>query len=143
MEELGWVSGATMRYERSVINQVPALDDIQKWGKELVGLAPDALLVISNPLTEELAKQTQQVPIIFVIAADPVGADFATSLARPTRNITDFTSLELEMGVVQFLKDVKPSIQRMRLMWKSLRRDSRFPRPVRRQNTGNRWEKGR
>ena len=89
------------------------------------------MLVVSNPLTEELAKQTQQVPIIFVFAADPVGADFTTSLARPTCNIADFTSLELEMGgkIVQFLKDVQPGIQSVTLMWKSLRQDSRFPRP--------------
>jgi len=119
LQELGWIPGSTIRIERRVIASPSTEDDIQRKGSELLGLAPDVLFTVSNPLTDALAKQTQKVPIIFVMAGDAIGAGFTDSLARPSRNITGFTGFEWENGakMVQFLKDIKPAIRHVAIMF--------------------------
>ena len=41
-----------------------------------------------------LQQTTRTVPIVFVLVADPVGAGFVESLARPSGNATGFTPFE-------------------------------------------------
>ena len=57
-------------------------DTMRKFAAELVALAPDVIL--ANPLLQA----TRTVPIVFTIVADPVGAGYVESLARPGGNIT-------------------------------------------------------
>jgi putative tryptophan/tyrosine transport system substrate-binding protein len=119
LQELGWIPGSTIRIERRVIASPSTEDDIQRKGNELLGLAPDVLFTVSNPLTAALAKQTQKVPIVFVMAGDTIRAGFTDSLARPSRNITGYTGGEWDNAgkMVQFLKDIKPAIRHVAIMF--------------------------
>ena len=45
-----------------------------------------------------LLQATRVVPIVFVYVADPVGAGFVDSLARPDGNATGFTLFEYGMS---------------------------------------------
>jgi putative tryptophan/tyrosine transport system substrate-binding protein len=56
--------------------------------KELSGLAPDIVVAESTPATAALRQEMPNVPIVFSQVANPVGAGFAASLARPGGNIT-------------------------------------------------------
>ena len=53
---------------------------------------------------------TRTVPIVFPVAADPVGAGFVNSLARPGGNATGFTSFEYGIGGkwLELLKQIAP-----------------------------------
>jgi ABC transporter substrate binding protein len=73
-------------------------DRFKSFAKELVDLRPDALLGVSRRATDALAKQTQTLPIVFAIVADPIRSGFAVSLSRPGRNITGFTEAESTLG---------------------------------------------
>jgi putative ABC transport system substrate-binding protein len=55
------------------------------------------------------------VPIVFAIVADPVGAGFVDSLARPGGNATGFTPYEYDIGGkwLELLKEIRPSITRV------------------------------
>jgi putative tryptophan/tyrosine transport system substrate-binding protein len=119
LQELGWMSGSTIRIDRRVIESPSTEDDIQRKANELLRLKPDVLFPVSNPLTAALAKQTQEVPIVFVMAGDTIRAGFTDSLARPSRNITGFTGGEWDNGgkMVQFLKDIKPAIRHVAIMF--------------------------
>jgi putative tryptophan/tyrosine transport system substrate-binding protein len=119
LQELGWISGSTIRIDRRVIESPSTEDDIQRKVNELLRSTPDVLFTVSNPLTEALAKQTQEVPIVFVMAGDTIRAGFTDSLARPSRNITGFTGGEWDNGgkMVQFLKDIKPAIRHVAIMF--------------------------
>jgi hypothetical protein len=55
--------------------------------KELNGLAPDIVVAESTPATAALRQEIPNVPIVFSQVANPVGAGFAASLARPGGNI--------------------------------------------------------
>jgi putative tryptophan/tyrosine transport system substrate-binding protein len=66
--------------------------------KELVSLAPDAIMVVGSPAVATLRQETQSIPIVFVNITDPVGQGFVTSLAHPGGNVTGFTDFDPTMG---------------------------------------------
>ena len=53
-------------------------------------------------------------PIVFVIAIDPVGAGFVASLAKPGGNATGFTVYEYSMSGkwLELLKEIAPRVTR-------------------------------
>ena len=61
-----------------------------------------------------LQQATRTVPIVFVIVADPVGAGFVESLARPGGNATGFTAFEYGLSAkwLELLKEIAPGVTR-------------------------------
>lgn len=61
---------------------------------------------------------TQTIPIVFVNLADPVGAGFVQSLARPGGNATGFTNYEYSMSGkwVELLKQIAPNVKRVAIL---------------------------
>jgi putative tryptophan/tyrosine transport system substrate-binding protein len=113
LEKLGWTDGRNMRidYRWSAANA----EDIRKYAVELAALAPDVILAAASPAVGALLQATPTVPIVFVNVADPVGAGYADSLARPGRNATGFTNFEYSMGGkwLALLKEIAPSVVRV------------------------------
>ena len=59
---------------------------IRKHAAELVALAPDVILASGVAALGPLLEATRTVPIVFPLAADPVGAGCVESLARHGRD---------------------------------------------------------
>jgi putative ABC transport system substrate-binding protein len=61
-----------------------------------------------------LLEATRTVPIIFTAVADPVGAGFVDSLARPGGNATGFVQYEYGLGGkwLELLKEIAPRVTR-------------------------------
>jgi ABC-type uncharacterized transport system substrate-binding protein len=89
-------------------------DRMRVLAKELNRLAPDIVVSESTPATAALRQEIPNVPIVFSQVANPVGAGFAASLARPGGNITGFTNFEPSMGGkwLELLKEVAPRVAR-------------------------------
>jgi putative tryptophan/tyrosine transport system substrate-binding protein len=62
--------------------------DIRRHAVELAALAPDVILAHGSSTVGPLLQATRTVPIVFPVLADPVGAGFVDSLARPGGNVT-------------------------------------------------------
>jgi ABC transporter substrate binding protein len=60
----------------------------RKYAAELVALAPEVILAHSSAAVAPLLQATRTVPIVFTTVADPVGAGYIDSLARPGGNAT-------------------------------------------------------
>ncbi len=56
----------------------------------------------------QMFQATHNIPVVFTIVPDPVGAGFVDSLARPTGNATGFAGFEYSIGGkwVDLLKEV-------------------------------------
>ena len=92
-----WV-GPTAETCRSTIAGARAMPtDIRKYAAELVALAPDVILATGTPSLAPLLQATRTVPIVFVSVADPVGAGFVDSLARPGGNATGFIAVRIQL----------------------------------------------
>ena len=112
LERLGWTDGRNIRidYRWSAGNAA----DAGKFAAELVGLTPDLIFTSGSVSMPPLLQATRSVPIVFALVADPVGAGFVDSLARPAGNATGFISLEYTFGGkwLELLKEIVPSVTR-------------------------------
>jgi putative ABC transport system substrate-binding protein len=88
------------------------------YAAELVALAPDVILAAGNPVTAALQQATRTVPIVFALAADPVGSGFVASLARPGGNTTGFASTEFGISGkwLELLKEIAPRVTRVAVL---------------------------
>ena len=110
--QLGWTDGRNIQ----INTRWAAGDDerLRKYAAELVALAPDAILATGSPAVGPLLQATRIVPIVFVNVADPVGAGFVDSLARPGGNATGFTMFEYGTSAkwLELLKEIAPGMRR-------------------------------
>jgi putative ABC transport system substrate-binding protein len=113
LQQFGWTVGNNVQidYRWSAGNE----DDTRKCALELVALAPDVIFVSGSQAVGPLQRATRTVPIVFARVADPVGAGFVDSLARPGGNITGFTSYEYGIGAkwLEVLKQIAPNVTRV------------------------------
>lgn len=112
LQQLGWASGHNLRIDHRVGGN--NAERIRKLAAELAALAPDVILTAGATSVGPLLQATRSVPVVFVNVADPVGAGYAESLARPGGNATGFMSFEYNLSGkwVELLKQIAPSITR-------------------------------
>jgi putative ABC transport system substrate-binding protein len=112
MQQLGWIDGRNLRIDQRAGLGDP--DNIRKYAAELVALAPDVILVNGTAAMAPLLQATRTVPIVFVSVADPVGAGFVDSLARPGGNVTGFLQFEYSLAAkwLELLKQIAPGVTR-------------------------------
>ena len=86
----------------------------RKYATELASLTPDAVLASGGSVLPPLIQATHSVPIVFMIAADPVAGGFVDSLARPGGNVTGFTNFEYSLSGkwLELLKEIAPAVTR-------------------------------
>ena len=86
----------------------------RRYAAELVALAPDVILADGSATVAPLQQATRTVPIVFAHVADPVGAGFVDSLARPGGNATGFIPFEYGMSGkwLELLKEIAPRVTR-------------------------------
>ncbi|MGA6944350.1 MAG: ABC transporter substrate-binding protein [Pseudolabrys sp.] len=84
----------------------------------MVALAPDVIMTVGSLTMGPMQLATQTIPIVFVNLADPVGAGFVQSLARPGGNATGFTNYEYSMSGkwVELLKQIAPNVKRVAIL---------------------------
>ena len=88
LAQLGWTDGRNMRIDARWGAGNAA--EIRRHAAELAALAPDVILAAGGGAVGALLQATRTVPIVFPTVADPVGAGFVGSLARPGGNVTGF-----------------------------------------------------
>ena len=110
--QLGWTEGDNVRIDARW--GVRNTDDARQHSAELITLAPDVILATGSATTGALLQATSTVPIVFVTVADPVGAGFVDSLARPGGNATGFMNFEYAISGkwLELLKEIAPRTTR-------------------------------
>ena len=116
LQELGWTEARNVR-----IDYRWAADDADRYrtyAAELVALAPDVILAVASKSLAALQPATRTVPIVFVLVADPVGAGYVASLARPGGNATGFTLFEYSLSGkwLELFKEIAPNLTRIAIL---------------------------
>jgi len=116
LRQLGWVDGRNVRIETRL--GASDADLLRKHAGELIALGPDVVMAYSSNAMPPLLQLTRAVPIVFAVVADPVGAGYVESLARPGGNITGFTGYEFAMSGkwLELLKEVAPRVTRAAIL---------------------------
>src|SRR6516164_4836184 len=112
LQQWGWTVGGNVRMDIRFAADNAAT---RKQANDLASLAPDVILANSSVAVGSLLQATRTVPIVFAIVADPVGAGFVDSLARPGGNATGFTPFEYGLSGkwLELLKQIAPGVTRV------------------------------
>jgi putative ABC transport system substrate-binding protein len=113
LRNAGWVEGRNLQLDyRWAGGNNARLRDLVR---ELLSPKPDVLLTRSTPPTRAALEATRDIPIVFVVVADPVGDRFVASLPRPGGNATGFTNVESTLGGkwLELLHEMAPRVTRV------------------------------
>jgi putative tryptophan/tyrosine transport system substrate-binding protein len=113
LAQSGWIDGSNVRIDIRWGGGDP--ERIRRNAAELAALAPDVILTAGSATTGPLLQATRAVPIVFVQIAEPVGAGFVETLARPGGNATGFMLYEYGIGGkwLELLKEIAPGVKRV------------------------------
>ena len=117
LERLGWTDGRNVRFD--IRWATTNTDALRKHAAELAALAPDVVVsAAGTTTTAPLLEATRDLPIVFVILIDPVGAGFVASLARPGGNATGFLMFEYGLSAkwLELLKQIAPDVTRVAVL---------------------------
>jgi putative ABC transport system substrate-binding protein len=116
LQQLGWTDGRNIQILRRFTNGDPEL--ARAYAAEMVALAPDLVLTSGASTLGTVLPVLRAVPVVFVGAADPVGAGFVDSLAHPGGNVTGFISYEYSMSGkwLELLKEIAPGMKRVAVL---------------------------
>ena len=113
LRDRGYIEGKNIlveyRYAEGGRERIPSLVS------ELVQLKVDVLVLVTLPSVRAAKEATKTIPIVMVLAVDPVASGFVDSLARPGGNITGLATLQRELGGkrLELLKEVVPGMLRV------------------------------
>jgi putative ABC transport system substrate-binding protein len=119
LSEAGWVDG------RDVVVDVVwfrgSFPIAQTLAQQLMDRGAELLVVNGTPgmdAVRGLGDRVANIPVVFTVVSNPVGAGYVPSLSRPGGNITGFSTFEPEMAAkwLQLLKEVAPGLQNVSML---------------------------
>jgi ABC-type uncharacterized transport system substrate-binding protein len=116
LQQSGWTVGQNLHVDYRWSSG--DAENMHKSAMELVALSPDVILASSSAALSPLLKVSRNIPIVFTTVADPVGAGYVQSLARPGGNATGFTNFEYAIGGkwLELLKQIAPNVTRVAVL---------------------------
>jgi putative ABC transport system substrate-binding protein len=116
LQQLGWTDGGNVRIDYRWSAGDP--DRIRKVATDLIALGPDVVMAFTSGAVAPLRQITRTVPIVFAVVADPVGAGYVESLAKPGGNVTGFAGQEYALSgkSLELLKEIMPQARRVAVL---------------------------
>jgi putative tryptophan/tyrosine transport system substrate-binding protein len=116
LQQLGWSDGHNLRIDSRWAGGHAS--EIRRHATDLAALAPDVIFTSGTAAMAPLLEATRTLPIVFVNVADPVGAGFVDSLARPGGNVTGFIQFEYSLSAkwLELLKQIEPRLSRVAVL---------------------------
>jgi putative ABC transport system substrate-binding protein len=113
LQALGWIDGRNVHIDyRWAAGKA---DLFPRYAAELAALAPDVILTSGGAGVPPVMQAARTIPIVFVIAPDPVGNGYVASLSQPGGNATGFMMFEYSLAAkwVELLKEIAPHVTRV------------------------------
>jgi putative ABC transport system substrate-binding protein len=117
LRELGWIDGDTAKLE--VYWAGGDLERIHALVGPIVASVPDIIVGNGTAAASELRMATKTIPVVFVLATDPVGLGLIETLARPGGNLTGFSFFDppLVGKWFELLQQMAPGVARTSLIF--------------------------
>ena len=118
LAQLGWTEGRNLQIDVRWGGSSD-VDRARSLAKELVALKPDVILSQGTPVTAVFKRETQTIPIVFVVVTDPVGDGFVAGLPHPGGNITGFLTSEsgITAKMLELLSEIAPGLKRIAILF--------------------------
>ena len=117
LRDLGYADGRNVTLEWRLSGG--RAERLPGFATELVRANVDVIVAVDNPSIVAARRATGTIPIVMVLATDPVGTGFVASLARPGGNVTGLSiqAADLQGKAMQILKETLPNISRVAVLW--------------------------
>src|SRR6516165_9826163 len=115
MRELGHTEGQDFIIDYAVYDA----DKLDEAAREIVRHHVDLILALTQSDIVLAAKRaTRDIPIVFVVASDPVANGIVASMSRPGGNATGLTSLNASADAkrLELIKEAMPELRRVTLL---------------------------
>ena len=115
LRQLGWVEDRTIAIEYSWTEGHP--ERVADLAAEFVRQKVDVIVTNGSSVTA-IKRVTSVIPIVFAVAADPVGGGLVASLARPGGNTTGLSveASDLATKKLELLREIVPRLRRLAVM---------------------------
>jgi putative tryptophan/tyrosine transport system substrate-binding protein len=117
LARLGYVEGRNIAYEiRAAGREAERLPQL---ARELVAAKPDVIVSATERAGSALMEATREIPVVLALAGDPVALGLTKSLARPTGNVTGFTTGNdtVVPKRLELLRELVPGLRKVALLW--------------------------
>jgi putative tryptophan/tyrosine transport system substrate-binding protein len=115
LRELGWIEGRNLAIEYRWAEA--RREHFAEMAAEFIRLKVDVILTGGNAAVA-VKQATSVIPIVFVLAGDPVGTGLVATLARPGGNVTGVTNQATDLAGkrLELLREVLPGLRRLAIM---------------------------
>jgi putative tryptophan/tyrosine transport system substrate-binding protein len=115
LRDYGWVEGQNIVIDYGLADHDAQFNDL---AADLVRRNVDVIVARGTPAIRAAKEATTTIPIVMVIAGDPVRTGLVRSLARPDGNVTGNSTLAADLSAkrLELLKAVVPDLNRVALL---------------------------
>jgi putative ABC transport system substrate-binding protein len=116
LKKTGWVRGENVTVDADWYSGNFQL--AQAAAKKYVDNQVDVIVVNGTPGMDALRTVRTNIPIVFVVVSDPVGAGYVPNLSRPGANVTGFSTFEPAIAGkwLQLLSRMAPDLQNVSVL---------------------------
>jgi putative ABC transport system substrate-binding protein len=117
MKALGYEEGNNIVY--TIIDAKGSNDQVKAAAEEFLRQRVDAVYSASTPVTIQVAQVIKEIPIVFNIVSDPVGAGLAKSLTASGTNLTGCSNFVGQTGPkrLEVLRTMLPNLQTVLVLY--------------------------
>ena len=117
LAELGYVEGRNIAFDIRAAGR--NIERLPQLARELVARHPDVIVSATATAARALIDATRDIPIVLALIGDPVGLGLTNSMARPSGNVTGFTTGNDTVAAkrLELLREMVPTAGKVALLW--------------------------
>jgi putative tryptophan/tyrosine transport system substrate-binding protein len=124
LKAAGYEEGRNLKveYQTAQGNMGTAAQIVRKY----VGERPDVIVTLTTPMAQAALSATKEIPVVFIVVTDPVGAKVVPRFNKPGGNATgvsDLAPIELQ---VRLMTEFVPALKRLGVLYNPGLDGSRF-----------------
>ena len=81
--------------------------------RKMVGDQPDVIVAIATPSAQAAVSAARDIPVIFSVVTDPMGAKLVSNMDKPGRNVTGLSDAVPVAQHLAMIKEVVPGLKRL------------------------------
>lgn len=120
MAELGYIEGKNVEY--TYLNAEGDTKLIVLYAEDLLKIKPDLIFTNTSPATKAAKEVTRDtnIPVVFSMVADPVGAGFVESMKSSGNNLagTSCAYIDIAPKRLEILKEIDPRIKKVLVFYR-------------------------
>ncbi|WP_432460899.1 MULTISPECIES: ABC transporter substrate-binding protein [unclassified Agarivorans] len=104
-------SGDALKFTYESAQGQPAI--ASQIARKMVGDQPDVIVAIATPSAQAAVSASKNIPVVFSVVTDPIGAKVVPSLIKPGGNVTGLSDMVNVQQQLELIKEFMPNIKRL------------------------------